>query len=64
MKIKLEKTIIDENTYVPTLIMRVMLDAENMISLLQNNDRDEATSIIGEMFLSELGDLLDEQLVD
>lgn len=64
MKIKLEKTVIDENTYVPTLIMRVMLDAENMISLLQNNDRDEVTSIIGEMFLSELGDLLDEELVD
>lgn len=58
MKIKIEKTLIDEETFVPTLILKVALDAEQTAKLIQENGRDEASQIIGEMFF----DLLEKEL--
>lgn len=60
MKIKLEKITINEETFVPSLLMKVLLDAEQMIKIIDENGRDEASTIIGEMFLNEFGDILDE----
>lgn len=58
MQIKIEKTIIDEETFVPTLILKVALDAEETSNLIQNNSREEVSQIIGEMFLDKLEKLL------
>lgn len=58
MKIKLEQTLIDEETFVPTLVLKVFLDAEQTSELIKENGRDEASQIIGEMFFDKLEKLL------
>ena len=58
MKIKIEKTLIDEETFVPTLVLKVLLDAEQTAELIKENGREEASKIIGEMFFDKLEKLL------
>lgn len=58
MKIKIEQTIIDESTFVPTLVLKVYLDAEQTAELIRENGRDEASQIIGEMFFDKLEKVL------
>lgn len=58
MQIKIEKTIIDEETFVPTLVLKVLLDAEQTAELIKENGREEAGQIIGEMFFDKLEKLL------
>lgn len=58
MQIKIEKTIIDEETFVPTLVLKVLLDAEQTAELIKENGREEASQIIGEMFFDKLEKLL------
>ena len=57
-KIKIEQTIIDESTFVPTLVLKVYLDAEQTAELIKENGRDEASQIIGEMFFDKLEKVL------
>lgn len=54
MQIKIEKTIIDEETFIPTLILKVAFDAEEITNLIKENGRDEASQIIGELFFDKL----------
>lgn len=54
MQIKIEQTIIDEETFVPTLVLKVLLDAEQTAELIKENGREEASQIIGEMFFDKL----------
>lgn len=58
MKIKLEQTLIDEETFVPTLVLKVFLDAEQTAELITENGREEASIILGEMFFDKLEKLL------
>lgn len=54
MKIKIEKTIINEETFEPTLVLKVLLDAEHTCKLITENGREEASQILGEMFFDAL----------
>lgn len=54
MKVKIEKTIINEETFEPTLVLKVLLDAEQTCKLITENGREEASLILGELFFDAL----------
>ena len=58
MKIKILKTKVDEDTFVPTLVLSVEMDVEQMIELVKSQGKDEASVIIGEMFFDKLEKVL------
>ena len=60
MQIKIEQTIIDEETFVPTLVLKVLLDAEQTAELIKENGREEASQIIGEELLVTIENELDD----
>lgn len=64
MKINFERIVTNPDTYAPTLSLRVFLEVEQLISIIQDKGRDESLNIIGEMFYDSLSEILDELITE
>ncbi len=64
MKINFERIVTNPDTYAPTLSLRVFLEVEQLISIIQDKGRDESLNIIGEMFYDRLSEILDELITE
>lgn len=53
MKVKLLKNYIDKDDR-GVLVLRVDVDIEVLMRVIENNGREKATSIIGDLFFTEL----------
>lgn len=50
----------DEDTFIPTLVLSVEMDVDQIIELVKEQGRDDASIIIGEMFFDKLEKILDD----
>lgn len=64
LKVNFERIVTNPDTYAPTLSLRVFVDVEYLISIIQDKGRDESLNIIGEMFYDSLSDVLDDLITE